>query len=136
MDETVRSIIERMPGWANTSELALVPLSGGISNQNYRVTVRAESYVVRVCGKNTELLGVDRQNEYACNVIAAETGVAPAVVAFFPDLGSLVTCFIAGRKLPPLEIGTPENLARVAASLRRLHGARSFPSEFSPFRAA
>ena len=40
-----------------------VPLSGGITNHNFRVTLGGDDYVLRVHGKDTELLGIDRQAE-------------------------------------------------------------------------
>ena len=35
-----------------------VPLSGGITNHNFRVTLGGEEYVVRVHGTGTKLLGI------------------------------------------------------------------------------
>ncbi|MBI1801065.1 MAG: phosphotransferase [Chloroflexi bacterium] len=134
MDTTLQTIIGRVPRWVNARHIAITPLAGGITNLNYRVDVDGESFVVRVCGKDGEKLGVNRQHEYACSVIASEAGVAPEVIDFFPDLGSLVTRFVAGRKIPAGQIGTLENIGRVADSIRRYHGARPFPGAFSAFR--
>ncbi len=134
MDTILKRIIARVPQWADAKSIQSSFLAGGISNLNYRVDVDGESFVVRVCGKDLELLGVNRPHEYECNVIAAEVGVAPEVIDFFPDLGSLITRFIDGKKIPAEQIGTHENIQRVARSIRRLHGARPFPSTFSAFR--
>ena len=75
------------------------PLGGGITNHNFRVTVNGEAFVLRIGGKDTELLGIDREHEYAASKMAAALGVGPDVVAFVD--GCLVTRFIDGQALPP-----------------------------------
>ena len=59
MDERVEHILEQIPGWSG-KDLVVAPLLGGITNQNYRVDVAGETFVLRVGGKGTRLLGIDR----------------------------------------------------------------------------
>src|SRR5437867_12666170 len=122
----------RIPGWTGTG---VVPseLGGGITNLNYRVDVGGESFVVRIPGKDCELLGIDRHREHACTLAASRSGVAPEVVQFLEAEGVLVTRFIAGRALSPDEIRQAPVLRRVAATLRRFHGGAPFPGIFSAF---
>jgi len=136
LEPTLQPIVERMPTWPAARSLRAVPLAGGITNRNYRVDVDGESFVVRIYGRNTELLGVNRRHEYECNLSAAATGVAPEVIAFFPDLDSIVTRFIAGKAITVEAIGTPDNIRRAARAIRRLHGSTRYPGSFSPFRAS
>jgi thiamine kinase-like enzyme len=131
----LQPIIERMSTWMAAGSIRAEPLAGGITNRNYRVDVDGESFVVRIYGRDTELLGVNRRHEYECNLSAAATGVAPEVIAFFPDLDSIVTRFIAGKSITADAIGTPDNIRRAARAIRRLHGSRPYPGSFSPFRA-
>jgi thiamine kinase-like enzyme len=131
MDSTgtadVETAVERFwPG----RKASVAPLSGGITNRNYRVDVDGSSYVLRVGGKNTDLLGIDRATEQAANQRAAEVGVGPAVVGFIESEGWLVTRFIDGRSVPPEEIRTPEGTRRVAAVLQKIHGATAIPGRF------
>src|SRR5437867_7002885 len=120
----------RIPGWTGTG---VVPseLGGGITNLNYRVDVGGESFVVRIPGKDCELLGIDRHREHACTLAASRSGVAPEVVQFLEAEGVLVTRFIAGRALSPDEIRQTPVLRRLAASLRRFHSGAPFPGIFS-----
>jgi thiamine kinase-like enzyme len=108
----------------------VTPLSGGITNRNYRVDVDGSSYVLRVGGKDTELLGIDRVTEHAASLRAAEIGVGPEVIAFVESEGWLVTRFIQGRSVPPEEIRTPKGIRRVASALRKIHGAARIPGWF------
>ena len=134
MDPILSEVIARVPGWAGAMDLTVTPLGGGITNQNFRVEVGGESFVVRISGANTELLGIRRELEYAANRAAAAIGVAPQVVHFLRPEGYLVTRFIPGRALTQEEIGQPENIRRVAEILKRIHGMPPIPGTFSPFR--
>jgi len=58
------------------------PLGGGITNQNFKVMADGEAFVLRIGGKDTELLGIDRGNEQAgarmAAIIAAPSMPAPS----------------------------------------------------------
>jgi thiamine kinase-like enzyme len=115
-------------------DLALEPLGGGITNHNFKVTVDGESFVLRIGGRDTELLGIDRSVEYGASVAAAEAGVGPQVVDFLEPEGYLVTRFVEGRPVPLEEMARPENIVRVASALRRIHEGSPIPRRFDSFR--
>jgi thiamine kinase-like enzyme len=117
-------IVERMwPGRAATIE----PLGGGITNRNFRVDVGDETFVLRIGGEDTQLLGIDRDSEHAASRVAEELGLGPEVIAFLEPEGYLVTRFVAG------EVGRL-NVPQVGAALRRLHDGPPIPSRFDSFR--
>ena len=113
------------------AETAPVPLAGGRTNRNYRVRFGGRECVVRLPGRDTGLLGIDRDTEHAASVAAAQVGVGPDVVTFEPSRGCLVTGFIEARPVPPEELR--ERVPEVAAALRAIHGGPSLPTTFSPF---
>ncbi len=127
----VPDIVSRL--WPGT-QAAVEPLGGGITNENYKVTVDGAAYVVRIGGKDTDLLGIDRAVEHAATVAAAAAGVGPEVVAFLEADGILVTRFIDGRPIPPEEMRRPETIRRAAAALRRFHEGSPIPGRFDSFR--
>ncbi len=127
---TLEEVIARIPGWTG-ARIVTSTLGGGITNLNYRVDVDGESFVVRIPGKDSGLLGIDRRREYACTLAASQSGVGPEVVHFLEAEGILVTCFIAGRGVSKEEIGRPTTIRRVAESLRRYHTGPTFPGTFS-----
>jgi thiamine kinase-like enzyme len=129
----VEEVIARIPMWKNVADLKVSPLRGGMTNQNYRVDVGKKSYVLRISGDKTDLLGINREHEYRTQLIAGELGIAPEVVAFIEPEGYLVTKFIEGRPIPAEELKQPENLALVASVLNEIHAMPSIPGVFSPF---
>jgi thiamine kinase-like enzyme len=93
------------------------PLSGGITNHNFRVTLGGEDYVVRLHGRDTDLLGIDRASELIACGLAAELGIAPELVASFDDC--LVTRFVACDPVVPHEVAA--HVAQIARALRSFH---------------
>jgi len=127
---TLEEVISRIPEWTGATVVASA-LGGGITNLNYRVDVDGTSFVVRIPGKDSELLGIDRRREYACTLAASQGGVGPEVAHFLEADGILVTHFIAGREMSAEEIGRPAALRRVAEALQRYHAGPTFPGTFS-----
>ncbi len=101
---------------------APVPLDGGITNRNYKVTLGGSDYVVRRPGKDTDLLGIDRQGERLATEAAAALRIAPAVATVVE--GCLVTRFIACSSLGEREVAA--GAQEIAQLLRAFHesGAR------------
>jgi thiamine kinase-like enzyme len=110
------------------------PLGGGITNHNVKVELDGEIYVLRVAGKDTNLLGIDRSVELEATRVAAALGIGPEVVDFVEPEGWLVTRFIDGA-IPPLEqMREPGTLDRVGRALRAFHDGPPIPGRFDAFR--
>jgi thiamine kinase-like enzyme len=131
---SLEEALARVPQWAGLSDLKTTLLTDGITNQNYRIDVGSESFVLRIAGANTELLGIDRHNEYDAHQAAAALGIAPEILHFIEPEGYIVSRFITGRPVPPEELARSEPLRQVAAVLRRVHAMPAIPGTFSPFR--
>src|SRR2546421_7784334 len=70
------SVLDRVPGWQGRPRTA-EPLTGGITNRNYRVAVDGEVFVVRVPAESGSLLGIDRRIEREASRLAAAPGGGP-----------------------------------------------------------
>ena len=108
-------MIERLEPRLGSASGSALPLEGGITNRNYRVRFGTTEYVVRLPGRDTELLGISREAERLANESAAELGIAPRVAVAEPDC--LVTHFLGAR---PAEVSTAA-LAPLARALRCFH---------------
>ncbi len=127
----VEEMVERVwPG----REAEIEVLGGGITNRNFKVAVDGGTYVLRVGGKDTELLGIDRRAEHEASLAAAAVGVGPEVVAFIEPEGYLVTRFIEGEVVVPEALREPEPIRRVAQALRAVHAGPPIPARFDAFR--
>jgi thiamine kinase-like enzyme len=109
-------------------------LSGGLTNTNYKVVTGDGAFVVRIAGRDTELLGIDRGNEAYNSIAAAETGIGARVIATLPEHSALVLEFIEGTRLHADDLRTGgDRLPQVAAACIRLHAGRPFLLEFDMF---
>lgn len=126
-------LLDGVPGWGGRAR-TVVPLKGGITNRNYRVTVDGEHFVMRVPGEHTALLGINRHHERAAAEQAARLGIAPAVKAFVESTGVLVTRFVAGGSPGAEALGRPPLLGEVAALLRIVHEAPAIAAPFDWYR--
>src|SRR5947207_6449120 len=127
MDQRIEHILGQIPGWSG-SEVLVTPLVGGITNQNYRVDVGGETFVLRIGGKGTQLLGIDRGREHICTAIAAQMGVGAEVIHFLASEDALVTRFIVGTGISPETAAQPETLRRIVDSITRYRAGSSFPA--------
>ena len=111
------------------------PLEGGITNRNYLVTLGSNRYVIRVPGKDTDLLGIDRDAERRANENAAAIGVAPQVVAQLDDPPCLVTEFVECTEMAPKDLRETETMKRVMGALKQVHeSGAALPTSFDSFR--
>jgi thiamine kinase-like enzyme len=128
-------VVARLAALLGPREGTVVQLEGGITNRNFRVNFGGHDYVVRLPGKRTALLGIDREAECIANKAAAELGIAPKVAALLSEPSALVTAFVSGREMNADELREPETIAEVAHDLRSLHDSGTeLPSGFDSFR--
>ena len=127
-------VVARLAAVLGARQGGVRPLEGGITNRNYRVNFGGDEYVVRLPGKDTNLLGIDREAERLATKQAAGLGIGPKVAAMFEDPPVLVTCFVEGRELTSEELRQPEVLAEVARGLRAFHDSGlELPTEFQVY---
>ena len=132
MDAEIRALIELMPRLRGKEIKARV-LDGGLTNRNYHIECEGDEYVLRVMGKNSTLLGIERKFEHTCAQAAHVAGVGPEVVEFLPDPGAMLSRFVAGRALVPTDLHQPAIMQRVVKSLHQYHECASGAGNFSAF---
>ena len=107
-------------------------LSGGLTNRNLKVTNADGTCIVRLRIEAHDLLGIDREHEYANTVAAATAGVGAPVLHYCAGEG-LTVGFLPGRTLSDADLHDPAVLGRVAAACRRLHAGPRFANDFDMF---
>ena len=126
--------VARVSALLGPREGTVVQLEGGITNRNFRVTFGGTDYVLRLPGKRTDLLGIDREAECIATKRAADLGFAPRVVTLLEDPQCLVTTFIHGKSSDAAGL-RDDAIPEVARDLLALHGSGAdLPKEFNPFQ--
>lgn len=131
---SVDEAVARVPQWQGRDDIQTAFLAGGITNQNYKVEVGSEAFVLRISGANTEHLGVNREVEFESNQAAASIGIAPEVIALIQPEGLLVARFVEGVGIAPEEIGQPDTIQLIIDALKKIHALPPVSCEFNPFR--
>lgn len=128
-------LIRSLPIWKSAVEIA--PLGGGITNLNYRVDDGEARYAARA-GHDDPKLGISRRNEAECVRVAADLGIAPAMVYRAP--GVMVCDFADGTPLTIELLSDRARVERVASVVRDIHSAGAEVTGhlafFSPFQVA
>ena len=127
----VEDVLEAVPELRGASEVE--SLAGGLTNTNYKVTTPGGRYVVRISGKDTGLLAIDRTNEAHNTIAAAETGVGARVVDVLPQHDAIVFEFLDGEVMDAEKLRRGDRLESIASACRRLHGGRRFLQDFDMF---
>jgi thiamine kinase-like enzyme len=121
--------LDAVPQLADRFEVT--ELSGGLTNNNLKVSTPEGVYVVRLSSPESSLLAINRAHEHANSVAAATSGAAPSVVAYAPEVSVLVVDFIDGRTWGSADVLDPANAARIAQVCRTLHSGPTFVNEFN-----
>ncbi|MHB8657414.1 MAG: phosphotransferase [Solirubrobacteraceae bacterium] len=111
------AIVEELAARFGAPGAPPVPLDGGITNRNYRVSLATRECVVRIVGTDTELLGIDRASEGQAAACAAELRIAPELVLMGD--GFSVTGYIDAEPIGPERMRADP--APVARALRAFH---------------
>ncbi len=112
----------------------VVPLDGGLTNFNFKVSTDDRIVVVRLSSTEGDLLAIDREAEHVNSAHAAASGAAPAVVDYLPGRGVLVVEWVEGRTYAPDDLRDEANLRKVADACRMLHAGPRFVSDFDMVR--
>jgi thiamine kinase-like enzyme len=116
------SVLANLPCWQG--QIMAEPLTGGITNVNYKVRDGDLSYVVRL-GEDIPVHGVMRFNELAASKAAAAIGLSPAV--HHHEQGVLVIEFVEGKTLGEEDVQQQAMLERVLPVIKTCH--RDVPNQ-------
>jgi thiamine kinase-like enzyme len=129
----LQAALDQLPLLAG-SPRSVEPLEGGLTNVNIKVTTPDRIAVLRLSSSDGELLAIDRAAENTNSRRAAESGAAPAVLDYLPELKVLVVEWVEGRTLQPEDLRDEATLVRAADVCRTLHAGPRFDGDFDMFR--
>lgn len=129
----IDEVVSKMEAWKGR-DVSVEHLSGGLTNTNYKVHVDGRPFFIRVPGEGTELLAIDRNNEYHNSRAAAKAGVAPQILHHFPEYSVMVLEFLNGKTMSKDALNQKGMPARMAQSIKKLHAGERFLTDFNMFR--
>ena len=129
----IEEVVFKINEWKGKN-ISIQPLSGGLTNTNFKVEVDGTPYFVRVPGESTELLAIDRNNEHHNAKAAAQAGVAPKVLHHLPEYNVMVIEFLNGKTMSKDSLNETGMPTRMAQTIKKLNKGPRFYSDFNMFR--
>ena len=129
----IEKIAAKVDDWKD-KDVAIHQLSGGLTNTNYKILVDGKPFFVRVPGESTDLLAIDRNNEYHNTQAAANAGVAPQVLNYFPEHNVMILEFLEGKTMSKDSLNESGMPSQMAHAIKRLHAGPRFLTDFNMFR--
>ena len=129
----IDEVVVKIPDW-NGKDVIVTPLSGGLTNSNFKVTVGGMPYFVRVPGASTDLLAINRDNEVHNSKAAFVAGVGPKVLHHLPEYNVMVLEFLNGKTMSKDSLNEPGMPSRMAEAIKKLNEGPRFLLDFNMFR--
>ena len=129
----IEEVIAKITDW-DGKQISITPLSGGLTNSNFKVEVDGNPYFVRVPGASTELLAVNRENEYHNSKAAYQAGVGPKVLYHLPEYDVMVLEFLSGKTMSKDSLNETGMPTRMAQAIKKLNEGPRFLLDFNMFR--
>lgn len=130
---TIEDVVAGIPDWKK-KKARITPLSGGLTNSNYKVEVDGTPYFVRIPGASTDLLAINRENEHYNSQAAHEAGVAPKVLYYLPEHCAMILEFMRAKTMSKESLNKKGMPARMAQAIKKLHTGPRFLTDFNMFR--
>lgn len=114
-------------------EIVIKKLGGGLTNDNYKVSIGSTSYFFRSVNHTHSVLGSSLEREWIITTYVSKSSIAPKVISYHPKDGILVTEFIqtTGGKVDLRNNATMLSFCRIIDSLHKLKV--EFPMLFDPY---
>lgn len=131
--ENVLAVIKEL-NVENSEDVTIEKISGGLTNDNFKVTLAGKPYFFRVSNNENSLLNNSLEREWQITKLISKAGIAPNVIHYSPENSILVTDFIETKKSVDLRsFATMHRVCRLLSSLHELQV--TFPTEYEPIDA-
>ena len=98
----------------------VIPLPSGLTNQCFLLRLKGGQYVLRLEGRNSRALDINREAEYRIHRLLAAKGITPAIRYRSPDHHYWVRDYVPGHSLQKQDL-TLQRLLNMVEQLRRVH---------------
>ena len=120
----IEDILADWPRWGLTAKAPAVQqlrtLAGGLTNQCFLLPLERGDFVLRVEGRNSAALDINRDAELAVHQLVAAHGLTPVIRYRPPAGGYWIREYVPGRPLTEADMNAT-TVARMADTLQRLH---------------
>ena len=134
-DEQIKSILSKIPHLRGIDPLAMSwrPILGGQHNTVFKLETPRGKFVLRLGRRFPDY--PDHYGEEVYNArLAAAAGLAPQILHFDPEDGTMLVPLIEGTTMDDSKFKDLDAVKRAALSLKRLHAGPAFRSSFNVYK--
>lgn len=126
--EGLAALVPTLPEWPWPGEpVVMQRITGGLSNVNWRMDVADQTFFLKVPGIGTEAY-ISRDAAHSAALVAAATGVGPAVTYYDGGTGIEVSEFLQGYvSSTQHSLSQPDTAVELMSLYRRLHAGELLP---------
>src|SRR5258706_15445840 len=121
----IDEVVTKIPDWQGR-DISIQPLSGGLTNSNFKVQVDDTPYFVRVPGASTDLLAINRDNEVHNSKAAFVAGGGAKGLFYFSENNVMGVEVIHGRTMYKEIPYRPGPTTPTAKTLNKIKKGTSF----------
>lgn len=121
--ENIKKLAMRYLGIEYKDIEDVIPV-GGMTNKNYKISIKDDEYILRVPGVGTENM-ISRRTEMLNSKLAADCGINVDILKFDENMGIKISKFLKGAEtLNPRTAVKEENMILITNILKKLHNSQ------------
>jgi len=120
-DAAIDAIVADWKSWAQYKPRIIGALNGGLSNSSVLLQIGEQRCVLRLNGRDSEALAINRRQEASAHRSAAQQGLAPALLYQHPHQRFQVSEYLQGRNWTEADLSDPSQLNKLAGLLASIH---------------
>jgi len=117
-EKGLREVFSAWPSTKDEEIKKISVISGGITNVLFCVDLGDKRYLVRIYGRNTEIL-IDRERETKYAIEIGQQGFCPMILCVFEN--GRIEQFLEAKTLEPSDMGLPEYQSLIAVEFAKMH---------------
>ncbi|MCP4119108.1 MAG: phosphotransferase family protein [Desulfobacteraceae bacterium] len=127
--DQIYAMVSKVPEYDGKDIESIEKLPGGLTNENFKVTVGGSAYAVRVAGKGTAEM-IDRPAEDNNAHIMAKAGINPTLYYYDSTTGDKIDAYIDGKTLHVPDFSTDEADNYISMIAKKLYEVHNTEAEF------
>ncbi|MBA3602243.1 MAG: phosphotransferase [Parachlamydiaceae bacterium] len=133
-DQIILRVAQQLAdGNTDKNEIRIESLTGGLTNENYKVSIGSRCYFFRVNNGMNSLLGCSLEREWRITSIVSKFEICPNVAFYAPQEGILVTDFIQAKS-DKLNLHDHATMKKLCHQIYDFHSLNiEFPTQFDPY---
>ena len=119
--DNLRALLEKVPTIELDASFDYELLLGGLTNENYHVSLGDKQFVLRINNPGSELMGLNREREFIIHHSLVSDRLAPAIIYNDPEHQFRLTEWLDGTVWTKKSFRNKASLNRLVRMVKKIH---------------